>query len=214
MSGKDERLLCYRASASKSSATARNYSCTDRCGRSLSLKNSLRHVSQAGRANTAPYVLVAHFSKGPYTCFLPIRCVLSEGAWDPLKSATGFGSWPGDTGGAKFLEAEDRQHDQYRNNCELSLRIFDATGTNKEAFHLYHFATGRTTKRLRHDEVDGLHWPRIWVESGPAVECLCMGAPGPAQPRDHGSGTSGLQGRVKCMTMARRGGYFCIRAIA
>ena len=28
-----------------------------------------------------------------------------------------FLAW--DTGGAKFLEAEDRQHEQYKNNCEL-----------------------------------------------------------------------------------------------
>ena len=35
-----------------------------------------------------------------------------------------FLAW--DTGGAKYLEAEDQQHQQYKNNCELSLRIFDA----------------------------------------------------------------------------------------
>src|SRR5918992_416898 len=41
-----------------------------------------------------------------------------------------FLAW--DTGGAKFLEAEDRQHEQYKNNCELSLRIFDALSRTKK----------------------------------------------------------------------------------
>lgn len=43
-----------------------------------------------------------------------------------------FLAW--DTGGAKFLEAGDRQHEQYRNNCELSLRVFDALARTKKPF--------------------------------------------------------------------------------
>src|SRR6266516_1350808 len=43
-----------------------------------------------------------------------------------------FLAW--DTGGAKYLEAEDRQHEQYRNNCELSLRIFDALAKTRKPF--------------------------------------------------------------------------------
>jgi len=43
-----------------------------------------------------------------------------------------FLAW--DTGGAKFLEAADRQHEQYKNNCELSLRIFDALARTKKPF--------------------------------------------------------------------------------
>ena len=43
-----------------------------------------------------------------------------------------FLAW--DTGGAKFLEAEDRQHQQYKNNCELSLRVFDALAQTKKPF--------------------------------------------------------------------------------
>ncbi|MDX6383421.1 MAG: hypothetical protein QOK48_994 [Blastocatellia bacterium] len=43
-----------------------------------------------------------------------------------------FLAW--DTGGAKFLEAEDRQHEQYKNNCELSLRIFDELARSKKPF--------------------------------------------------------------------------------
>jgi len=35
-----------------------------------------------------------------------------------------FLAW--DTGGAKYIEASDRQHEQYKHNCELSIRIFDA----------------------------------------------------------------------------------------
>jgi nucleoside-diphosphate-sugar epimerase len=43
-----------------------------------------------------------------------------------------FLAW--DTGGAKFLEAKDRQHEQYKNNCELSLRVFDALARTKKPF--------------------------------------------------------------------------------
>jgi nucleoside-diphosphate-sugar epimerase len=43
-----------------------------------------------------------------------------------------FLAW--DTGGAKFLEAEDRQHEQYKNNCQLSLRVFDALARTKKPF--------------------------------------------------------------------------------
>lgn len=34
-----------------------------------------------------------------------------------------FLAW--DTGGAKYIEAGDRQHEQYKHNCELSARVFD-----------------------------------------------------------------------------------------
>jgi nucleoside-diphosphate-sugar epimerase len=43
-----------------------------------------------------------------------------------------FLAW--DTGGAKYLEAEDQQHAQYRNNCELSLRVFDVLARTKKPF--------------------------------------------------------------------------------
>ncbi|MGB9182150.1 MAG: NAD(P)-dependent oxidoreductase [Pyrinomonadaceae bacterium] len=43
-----------------------------------------------------------------------------------------FLAW--DTGGAKYLESEDRQHEQYKNNCELSLRVFDALARAKKPF--------------------------------------------------------------------------------
>lgn len=43
-----------------------------------------------------------------------------------------FLAW--DTGGAKFLEAADQQHEQYKNNCQLSLQIFDALAHTKKPF--------------------------------------------------------------------------------
>jgi nucleoside-diphosphate-sugar epimerase len=43
-----------------------------------------------------------------------------------------FLAW--DTGGAKFLEAADRQLEQYKNNCEMSLRIFDALEKTRKPF--------------------------------------------------------------------------------
>ncbi|MGZ8846492.1 MAG: NAD-dependent epimerase/dehydratase family protein [Pyrinomonadaceae bacterium] len=43
-----------------------------------------------------------------------------------------FLAW--DTGGAKYLEDVDQQHEQYKNNCELSLRVFDALARTKKPF--------------------------------------------------------------------------------
>jgi nucleoside-diphosphate-sugar epimerase len=43
-----------------------------------------------------------------------------------------FLAW--DTGGAKYLEAADQQHEQYKNNCEISLRVFDALSRVKKPF--------------------------------------------------------------------------------
>jgi nucleoside-diphosphate-sugar epimerase len=43
-----------------------------------------------------------------------------------------FLAW--DTGGAKYIEAVDRQHEQYKQNCELSLRVFDALSRTRKPF--------------------------------------------------------------------------------
>ena len=43
-----------------------------------------------------------------------------------------FLAW--DSGGAKYLEAEELQHQQYKNNCELSCRVFDALAQTKKPF--------------------------------------------------------------------------------
>ena len=43
-----------------------------------------------------------------------------------------FLAW--DTGGAKYLEAEDQQHQQYKNNSELCLRVFEALYKTRKPF--------------------------------------------------------------------------------
>lgn len=43
-----------------------------------------------------------------------------------------FLAW--DTGGAKYIEARDRQHEQYMNNCALSARVFDALARTGRPF--------------------------------------------------------------------------------
>ena len=43
-----------------------------------------------------------------------------------------FLAW--DTGGVKYIEAPDRQHEQYRHNCELSIRVFDALARSRKPF--------------------------------------------------------------------------------
>lgn len=43
-----------------------------------------------------------------------------------------FLAW--DTGGAKYLHATDKQHQMYKNNCELSAKVFDALERTKKPF--------------------------------------------------------------------------------
>jgi nucleoside-diphosphate-sugar epimerase len=43
-----------------------------------------------------------------------------------------FLAW--DTGGAKYIEAADRQHEMFKHNSELSARVFDALARTKKPF--------------------------------------------------------------------------------
>lgn len=110
-----------------------------------------------------------------------------------------FLAW--DTGGAKFLEAEDRQHDQYRNNCELALRIFDALARTKKPFMFTTSQLAGLPNAYGTTKLMAWHWAahlggkvaRLWNVYG-------------WEHPDHRSHVitdlvlSGLQGRVKCMT--------------
>jgi nucleoside-diphosphate-sugar epimerase len=43
-----------------------------------------------------------------------------------------FLAW--DTGGARYIEAADRQHEQYKHNCELTVRVLDALARTRTPF--------------------------------------------------------------------------------
>ncbi len=43
-----------------------------------------------------------------------------------------FLAW--DTGGARYIEAADRQHEQYKHNCELSVRVLDTLARTRKPF--------------------------------------------------------------------------------
>jgi nucleoside-diphosphate-sugar epimerase len=110
-----------------------------------------------------------------------------------------FLAW--DTGGAKFLEAADRQHDQYKNNCELSLRIFDALARTKKPFLFTTSQLAGLPNAYGTTKLMAWHWSlnlggkvaRLWNVYGwehpdsksHVITDLVL---------------SGLQGRVKCMT--------------
>lgn len=110
-----------------------------------------------------------------------------------------FLAW--DTGGAKFLEAEDRQHEQYRNNCELSLRIFDALARTKKPFLFSTSQLAGLPNAYGTTKLMAWHWAahlggkvaRLWNVYGwehpdarsHVVTDLVL---------------SGLRGQVKCMT--------------
>jgi len=110
-----------------------------------------------------------------------------------------FLAW--DTGGSKYIEAENVQHIQYKNNCEISLRVFDALERTKTPFL---FTTSQlavlptaygTTKKM------AWHWAshlggkvaRLWNVYGwehPDVKSHVV----------TDLVLSGLQGRVRAMT--------------
>lgn len=110
-----------------------------------------------------------------------------------------FLAW--DTGGAKFLEAEDRQHEQYRNNCELSVRIFDALARTRKPFLFTTSQLAGLPNAYGTTKLMAWHWAlhlggkvaRLWNVYGwehpdtrsHVVTDLVL---------------SGLRGRVKCMT--------------
>lgn len=43
-----------------------------------------------------------------------------------------FLAW--DTGGARYIEAADRQHEQYKHNCELTTRVLDGLARTRKPF--------------------------------------------------------------------------------
>jgi len=110
-----------------------------------------------------------------------------------------FLAW--DTGGAKYLEAADQQHEQYKNNCELSLRIFDALARTKKPFLFTTSQLAGLPNAYGTTKLMAWHWAshlggkvaRLWNVYGwehpdsrsHVVTDLVL---------------SGLRGRVKCMT--------------
>ena len=110
-----------------------------------------------------------------------------------------FLAW--DTGGAKFFEAEDRQHQQYKNNCELSLRVFDALAQTKKPFL---FTTSQLAGLPNAYGTTKLMAWRWAAHLGGKVARLwnVYGWENP-DSRSHvvtDLVLSGLRGRVKCMT--------------
>jgi nucleoside-diphosphate-sugar epimerase len=110
-----------------------------------------------------------------------------------------FLAW--DTGGAKYLEARDQQHQQYQNNCEISLRVFDALERTGKPFMFvtsqlaglpnaygttklmaWHWALNLGGKVARLWNVYG--WERPTIKSHVITDLVL----------------SGLKGRVRCMT--------------
>ena len=110
-----------------------------------------------------------------------------------------FLAW--DTGGAKFLEAEDQQHHQYKNNCQLSVSVFDALAQTGKPFLFTTSQLAGLPNAYGTTKLMAWHWAqhlggkvaRLWNVYGwehPDV-------------RSHvitDLVLSGLRGRVTCMT--------------
>jgi nucleoside-diphosphate-sugar epimerase len=110
-----------------------------------------------------------------------------------------FLAW--DTGGAKFLESADRQHEQYKNNCELSLRIFDALAQTRRPFLFTTSQLAGLPNAYGTTKLMAWHWAlhlggkvaRLWNVYG-------WEHPGTRSHVITDLVLSGLRGRVKCMT--------------
>ena len=110
-----------------------------------------------------------------------------------------FLAW--DTGGAKYLEAENQQHEQYKNNCELSLRVFDALSQSKKPFMFTTSQLAGLPNAYGTTKLMAWHWT---VNLGGKVARL-WNVYGWEQPtiKSHvitDLVLSGLRGRVSCLT--------------
>jgi len=128
-----------------------------------------------------------------------------------------FLAW--DTGGAKYLEARNQQHEQYKNNCEISLRVFDALKRTRKPFlfvtsQLAGFPNAYGTTKLMASQ---------WTLSLGGKVARLWNVYGWEHPdsRSHvitDLVLSGLNGRVKCMTTGEEKRRFlyktdCVAAI-
>jgi nucleoside-diphosphate-sugar epimerase len=122
-----------------------------------------------------------------------------------------FLAW--DTGGAKYLEAEDQQHEQYKSNCYLSLRVFDALAQTKKPFLFTTSQLAGLPNAYGTTKLMAWHWAthlggkvaRLWNVYGwehpdsrsHVVTDLVL---------------SGLRGRVKCLTSGQEKRLFLYKS--
>jgi nucleoside-diphosphate-sugar epimerase len=110
-----------------------------------------------------------------------------------------FLAW--DTGGAKYLEAEDRQHQQYKHSSELCLNVFDLLYQTKKPFLFVTSQLAGLPNAYGTTKLMGWHWAltlggkvaRLWNVYGwehPTIKSHVI----------TDLVLSGLQGKVSCMT--------------
>lgn len=110
-----------------------------------------------------------------------------------------FLAW--DTGGAKYIEAVDRQHEQYKHNCELCLRVFEMLSRTRKPFLFVSSQLSGLPNAYGTTKALGANWTR---QLGGKVARL-WNVYGWEEPtvRSHvvtDLVLSGLKGRVSCMT--------------
>jgi nucleoside-diphosphate-sugar epimerase len=110
-----------------------------------------------------------------------------------------FLAW--DTGGAKYLEAATQQYEQYKNNCEISLRVFDALSRTKKPFLFTTSQLAGLPNAYGTTKLMAWHWTenlggkvaRLWNVYGwehPTIKSHVI----------TDLVLSGCQGRVRCLT--------------
>lgn len=119
----------------------------------------------------------------------------------PFKQADRIWFLAWDTGGVKYIEAADRQHEQYKHNCELCLRVFDVLARTHKPFLFVSSQLAGLPTAYGSTKAMGASWTR---QLGGKVARL-WNVYGWEEPtvRSHvitDLVLSGLQGSVKCMT--------------
>lgn len=110
-----------------------------------------------------------------------------------------FLAW--DTGGAKYIEARDSQHEQYKHNCELCARVFDMLSRTGKPFLFVSSQLAGLPTAYGVTKAMAANWTR---QLGGKVARL-WNAYGWEQP-DYRSHVitdlvlSGIKGNVRCMT--------------
>ena len=110
-----------------------------------------------------------------------------------------FLAW--DTGGAKYLEAENQQHQQYRNNSAICLNVFDALSRTKKPFLFITSQLAGLPNAYGTTKLMAWHWSqslggkiaRLWNVYGwehPTIKSHVI----------TDLVLSGCQGQVRCMT--------------
>lgn len=186
------------------------------------MKNKMRELVLGGEGLIGTSLVAALRAQGSEAVSLDLKSgfdLRQPFALTPFQECdrVWFLAW--DTGGAKYLEAADHQHEQYKNNCELSLRVFDALARTKKPFLFVTSQLAGLPNAYGTTKFMAWHWSshlggkvaRLWNVYG-------WESPDTKSHVITDLVLSGLQGRVRCLTTGEEKRRFlyktdCVQAL-